>query len=290
MRVTTLRPSKPPTNRERIAGRSLEAISGLGRNSKVVIGLLVAALVTGLGGVVVSTFGPGISDELRTGPPLRSVVHLEDTRVYALRGGTVPGNPEHIPLDGFSDLVAANNGTPVGLLRMKLVVEGARNSIVTIADIDVRVLERSHLIDGTLLTVVNQGAEDNMAGCVDIVHPTPAVLARPNNATCSEAITPLFDAKRVDLKLDERIAFDLEVHAKSAPASAGYYEFELVLRTVVSGESVDITLRNGDRPFAITSYAKDYSTVYTSAISGMRLDRDDSKKTCNPSCDPGEFE
>lgn len=255
----------------------------------MVIGLLVAALVTGLGGVVVSTFGPGISDELRAGPPLRAGVHLVDSRVFALRGA-VADNPERIPLDKLSDLVAANNGTAVGRLRMKIVVEGARNSIVTISDVDVRVLERSHPVDGTLLTAKSQGVEDNMAGCVEISHPAPSVLARPDEAPCPEAITPLFDAKRVDLKLDERYAFDLEVFTNSAPASAGYYEFELVLRTVVSGESVDITLRNGDRPFAITSYAADYSTVYTSAFSGVRMDRDDAKKTCDPSCDPRETE
>lgn len=89
----------------------------------------------------------------------------------------------------------------------------------------------------------------------------------------------------MELKLGEQYALDIEVFAPPESDSAGYYEFEIILHTVVSGEAKDVVVRNGDAPFGISSYALGYSEIF-GRLTGDKggVQKADSVDICDPSC------
>ncbi|MFD4459129.1 hypothetical protein [Nocardia sp. NPDC058480] len=288
-RVSRLKPQRKPSTRERFTKRWLDAISGLGRTSKLAIGLALTAALSGVIGIVGTTYGPDLGDQIRLGPPLKSVVQHEigeKGHTYALPG-IIPDNPASVPLANLRDIISQHRGVTVSPLRLKLIVEGARNSTVTIADIVLRVTKRSAPHAGTLIVAKGQGSEQNLRGCVDISSQLPKVIQREDGGSCAESAKPYFDGNRVELKLGEQYVIDLEIYAPSESDHLGYYEFELVLRTIVSGQAVDITVKDGDSPFAVSSYAGAYSDIFgrlTSTKDGVQ--RSDSVDACDPLCHP----
>ncbi|GAB2644499.1 hypothetical protein [Nocardia goodfellowii] len=288
-RVTTLRPKRPPSTRQRIAGRVVAAVTGLGRTSKVVIGLAVAALVSGVVGLVMTNFGPALGDALRSGPEIRVAVHHGIGRVgniYVLPG-RLAGEPDTVPTAAadLRKLLVANQATIVGPLRVKIVLEGARTQTVSILDIAVRVVEKKPALNGTLLRFPLQGAEQNLDACVDLSSTAPRVVKRGEDGACPVPGRSFFDGTRIDLKLGEQYIVDVEVEPMAPePEVAASYKFEFIITGVASGKLFEMTVGNSGSPFSVSDYADRYGAVYTPVGDINVVKKVDAAQFCSPTC------
>ncbi len=276
-RVTGLRPPLPqpppqepdddngtetPSRPSRLR-RAITRMSELSQGSKVVIGLVVTTLVTGVTTAVFSSFSSTITDSIRPGPEIRVAVQVErfgPGGSFALPS-TLPGNPTSFPIGRVDDLLRDARGAPVSVLDVRLIFEGNRNQAVTITDITAHILRRNNPLSGTLLTWPSQGSDTNLSACMDISAPAPIVMSRPENGSCTGAEQPYFLDHHIDLKLGEQYVTNIRVDANPG-RPVGYYEWEFIVHAVVAGTNVTIPVRYNGLPFAVTSSADNYLARY----------------------------
>lgn len=269
--------------------------SQLTTGGKLVIGLVVTGVVSGLISLFFTVYGPGISDAINPGPPVGVVVQLPDPSqaggIYVLPG-TISPQPATVTGNQLTNLVQTYRGAQEGRLDLKMVLAGRRSQPVVITNISAHIVEKTQPLAGTLLDAQAEGAEGGFNGCIYLDDPTAAVRVADSSGSCDPSARSYFADHYFTLNHGEQMVLDLNVKlgdaSKPLPTgAAGHYKFDILLDAVVDGKPTKITVDNSGAPFQLTSYAPKYTAIYRALSDDYILNSVDPAKVCHPSCSDG---
>jgi TIR domain-containing protein len=250
---------------------------------RLIVAASAVAVAAVLAGALIAIYHP----KTETGPPVGIVVQnaADPTAggvVYALPGTLSPQPSSMAVGPQLAGVVGKDGAAQLGAVNLSLVLIGRRDRPVVITEIRGVVLKHDQPLHGTLLYAPAQGVTSAVNGCVYLGSAMP-VLQRvtPTTGACDPSGTRYFAANTLMLANGEQSVVNLAVKA----ASSGYYEFELVMTAAVDGKSTEIVVKNGTKPFQLTTYASSYATVY--AATGDDEDLLNSVPPgdfCQPSC------
>ena len=273
----------------RLVGQ-LRELAGVRRRRKLIVAAVAVGAVAVLLGAFFVLYRPAASAGVDTGPPVGVVVRnrADPTAggvVYALPGTLSPQPSSMVVGPQLAGVVDHDDAIQLGQLELTLVLSGRRTRPVVITDVRGVVLDRQQPVHGTLLYAPAQGVNVAVDGCVYLGSTTPAVRRVAPDGDCDPSGPRYFADHSVTLADGEP---DVVVNLVVKAASAGYYEFELVMDAVVDGKSVEILVKDGSKPFHLTTYASTYSSVYAATGDDEDLlSSVDPGAFCRPSCNGG---
>jgi hypothetical protein len=138
--------------------------------------------------------------------------------------------------------------------QVRLVVTGQHERPVLITGLRANVLRRERPLSKTIVYGPPQGAGENIQVGLDLDSLTPSARSFDDKHFLAE---PYFAAHHVSVKPGEQVLFTVR-----AFTSKCYCEWELLVDAVVDGKDQVFSVRDGDRPFRTTAFAKAYETIY----------------------------
>jgi hypothetical protein len=139
--------------------------------------------------------------------------------------------------------------------QVRLVVTGQHERPVLITGLRANVLHRDRPLSKTIVYGPPQGAGGNIQVGLDLDSRTPSARTFNDRLFLGE---PYFAVNHVSVKRGEQVVFTVR-----AFTSRCYCEWELLVDAVVDGKDQAFTVKDGDRPFRTTAFAKSYETIYS---------------------------
>ncbi|WP_261575381.1 hypothetical protein [Frankia gtarii] len=232
------------------AGGKRFSVAGLLTGPRFVLAAFVAAVIGVLTPGVVNYVGD------HTGPPV--VVNMErlptsgDDYSFVLpRAGRATPVIDHDGnlLEGIEDSPEIFDH---GDQAAKLVVRADNSDGVVIVGMRAHILRRGPSIDGTLVSIHPQGAQENIRVGFNLDDLNP--IARTSRGGLGD---PYFEANSVVLDRGEKAVFTVEAFARRAS-----YTWDLELDLVIDGKSEKRFVRPKSGPLQVTGPVSAYQAVY----------------------------
>jgi hypothetical protein len=259
--------TQPPAKRASHKSRPRRLVGTfLSRPFRWVMGLVVAAatalatsVLTGIPAELIDV--PAAKDMLRSGPDLSisaEIVYLDDEgRSMAIRENVKPGEqlqrlmtqPGAGASPEFVQQVWAIGGVNLGVLTVRLIVEGRRNQEIHILDIRPDITERTDPLGGTLFDVGAQAATPTLQMMFDMDHPNPIAheaLLDPGTEELRPG-RPFFEKTTVSVRDRER-----QVLVLRATANRHYVAFALKIDYRIGDENKTLVVNHHGKPFGVT--------------------------------------
>ncbi|MEV0901006.1 hypothetical protein [Actinoplanes sp. NPDC049802] len=196
-------------------------------------------------------------------PALRIMPVRTSADDYALPGEVTEAADRAVLLDSSAsssklpDLLRRHAAAAVGQIKVRLVLEGDRNSL-RVTDLKVRIRKVTGVLSGTYLGVVNAGEDDSiqMSATLDAADPVLRLPDAPHD--------PYFSRKQIDLARGERETLDITL-----TANRNTYEFDFVATVVSDGESYEQVIDGAGQLLRVTGKLPDYHRYGTVLVADV---------------------